>query len=288
MHDGSQGAAKASIVDMVRGLICIGMLQVIAQRVVMPMVLSPRGLRHYATVAMAGSNFHLAQDSNELFDLYLTPPDKELHNAVVTPAWGMEFNPPKRIDRSPKERGLVHRDGDWHRSVHVWLAQTTNGDRGKTSCKVLLQRRSPYKDTHPNLLDVSCAGHVDAGSDTVETATRELQEELGGNGIMQDRYEAEDVRRSKVCTVTSSIQGQTEKFGRFLCREYQDVFLLWWPSDEAFAPGLFSPQTEEEVSGFELMDAEELVAKLRSGDKDLVPRSIAYIGELSRALGVEQ
>lgn len=129
MHDGSQGAAKASIVDMVRGLICIGMLQVIAQRVVMPMVLSPRGLRHYATVAMAGSNFHLAQDSNELFDLYLTPPDKELHNAVVTPAWGMEFNPPKRIDRSPKERGLVHRDGDWHRSVHVWLAQTTNGDR---------------------------------------------------------------------------------------------------------------------------------------------------------------
>ena len=276
---------------MVRGLIyiCIGMLQLIAQRVVTPLVLSPRRLRHNnATVAMSGSNFHLAQDSNELFDLYPAPPDQELHNAVVTPEWGITFNPPKPIDQSPKERGLVHRDGDWHRSVHVWLAHTMNNDRGQVHCKVLLQRRSPYKDTHPNLLDVSCAGHVDAGSDTVETATRELQEELGGSGIMQGRYEAEDVTLSKVCTVSSSIQGRTKKFGSFTCREYQDVFLLWWPSDEPFEAGLFSPQTEEEVSGFELMDAEELVTKLRSGDKDLVPRSIPYIDELSKALGVEQ
>ena len=275
---------------VVRGLICTGsVLQLISQRVVTPLIVTPRRgrLRHntatVATEAMAG--FDLAQDSNELFDLYLAPPDEELHNAVVSPAWGMGFNPPERIDQPPKERGLVHRDGDWHRSVHVWLAQTTDGDRGK---KVLLQRRSPFKDTHPNLLDVSCAGHVDAGSDTVETATRELQEELGGSGIMHGRYEVEDVRRSKVCTVTSSVEGRTEKFGSFTCREYQDVFLLWWPSDEEFLPELFSPQMEEEVSGFELIEAEELVARLRSGDKELVPRSMPYIDELSKALGVEK
>ena len=43
-----------------------------------------------------------------------------------------------------------------------------------------MQRRSPFKDTHPNQLDVSCAGHVNAGDDVLESTMRELEEELGG------------------------------------------------------------------------------------------------------------
>ena len=69
-----------------------------------------------------------------------------------------------------KLRGDVHRDGDWHKSVHIWVINQ-KGD-------VLLQRRSANKDSYPNMLDISCAGHLSAGDDSLEGAIRELKEEL--------------------------------------------------------------------------------------------------------------
>ena len=53
-----------------------------------------------------------------------------------------------------KERNAVHRDGDWHPSVHIFVIQ---GDR------VLLQRRKWDKESFPGKLDLACTGHVDAG-----------------------------------------------------------------------------------------------------------------------------
>ena len=44
---------------------------------------------------------------------------------------------------------------------------------------VLLQKRSSHKDTHPKCYDISAAGHVAAGDNYLETAYRELKEELG-------------------------------------------------------------------------------------------------------------
>ena len=70
-----------------------------------------------------------------------------------------------------KRRGRVHRDGDWHRAVHIWLYN----DRRE----LLLQKRSRQKDTHPGMWDVSCAGHLTAGDDSRTAAVRELHEELG-------------------------------------------------------------------------------------------------------------
>lgn len=40
-----------------------------------------------------------------------------------------------------KARSLVHRDGDWHRSTHIWVLNA----RGQ----VLVQRRAAGKDTFP-------------------------------------------------------------------------------------------------------------------------------------------
>ena len=68
-----------------------------------------------------------------------------------------------------KERNAVHRDGDWHPSVHIFVIQ---GDR------VLLQRRKWDKESFPGKLDLACTGHVDAGEDYLTAARRELQEEL--------------------------------------------------------------------------------------------------------------
>src|SRR3989337_1145688 len=69
----------------------------------------------------------------------------------------------------PKEE--VHREGDWHRSVHVWIATP---DR-----RLLLQRRPRLQENFPGMWDVSAAGHVSAGENPWDTAVREAAEELG-------------------------------------------------------------------------------------------------------------
>lgn len=73
-----------------------------------------------------------------------------------------------------KQRAAVHRDGDWHRSVHVWIAGV-DGDAGPF---LLFQRRSSAKDTWPGRLDATVGGHFAAGEDLSE-ALREVEEELG-------------------------------------------------------------------------------------------------------------
>lgn len=73
-----------------------------------------------------------------------------------------------------KERKLVHRDGDLHRTSHVWIAR-----RNKGSIELLLQKRSANKDSHPGCYDISSAGHIPAGRGFVDSALRELEEELG-------------------------------------------------------------------------------------------------------------
>lgn len=72
-----------------------------------------------------------------------------------------------------KARSLVHRDGDWHRAIHVWVVHTRAPET-----RVILQRRSLAKDTWPGLVDVSVGGHLGAG-ETPEMALREAHEEIG-------------------------------------------------------------------------------------------------------------
>ncbi len=70
-----------------------------------------------------------------------------------------------------KPRDAVHRDGDWHAAVNIFVLNPQN--------EVLLQRRAPNKDSYPNMWDLSCGGHVTAGEDYQAAAIRELKEELG-------------------------------------------------------------------------------------------------------------
>lgn len=67
-------------------------------------------------------------------------------------------------------RSYVHKHGLYHRTAHIWLIKDG---------KVLLQRRSPHKDSFPGRLDISSAGHISAGEEPLYSAVRELCEELG-------------------------------------------------------------------------------------------------------------
>lgn len=129
----------------------------------------------------------MAQDPDELFDL-------------VT-ASGRPLGRTKR-------RADVHRDGDWHRSIHVWIY---GGDADEPF--ILFQRRGLGKDTWPGVLDTTAAGHLGAG-ETVDDAFREIEEELG------IAPSPERLRRvgTRVCA--------NEQPPVTLDRELQEVFLL--------------------------------------------------------------
>jgi len=74
-----------------------------------------------------------------------------------------------------KERGLVHRDGDIHGTSHVWIIRKNKIG----TFDVLLQLRSKNKDAFPDCYDISSAGHLPSGQEYLESALRELNEELG-------------------------------------------------------------------------------------------------------------
>ncbi len=72
-----------------------------------------------------------------------------------------------------RSRADIHRQGDWHQAFHCWIVR--DGPRGE---ELVLQRRSPAKDTFPGYWDAAAAGHWRFGETPAEAA-REIEEELG-------------------------------------------------------------------------------------------------------------
>lgn len=68
-------------------------------------------------------------------------------------------------------REEVHTKGLWHRTVHIFVANSKN--------EILLQKRAPEKKTHPNKWTTSASGHLSAGDESRQGAVRELGEEIG-------------------------------------------------------------------------------------------------------------
>ena len=72
-----------------------------------------------------------------------------------------------------EDRDVVHKEGYWHQTFHCWILTQHDGK----NC-VLVQKRALAKKTAPRKLDISAAGHLQAG-ETKEDGIREVQEELG-------------------------------------------------------------------------------------------------------------
>ncbi len=104
------------------------------------------------------------------------------------------------------DRRRAHNLGLWHRSFHCWIY------RSSPTPAVLFQLRAPDSTNFPDLLDISAAGHLDAG-ETVEDSIRELHEELGLREISMGDL----VFAGERVEVADQENGQ-------LNREYQSVF----------------------------------------------------------------
>lgn len=68
-------------------------------------------------------------------------------------------------------KSQAHQEGLWHKAFHCWIVSEDGN--------VWLQLRGADKDLYPNLLDVSCAGHIQVGETPKSGGLRELEEELG-------------------------------------------------------------------------------------------------------------
>ena len=115
-----------------------------------------------------------------------------------------------------KERALVHRDGDWHRSIHLWIVRSGGA--------LLFQRRSAEKDTWPGRLTASVGGHYAAG-EALGEVLREAREELGVAATQRDLIPLGRIRWDD-----APAPGIRD-------RELMEVFL--WPLDlplDGFAP----------------------------------------------------
>ena len=85
------------------------------------------------------------------------------------------------------EREIAHRDGIMHRTAHIWVVRRETGE-------VLLQKRCLAKDSFPGRYDTSSAGHIQAGDEPLESALRELEEELGIRAEAEDLHFADTFR----------------------------------------------------------------------------------------------
>jgi isopentenyldiphosphate isomerase len=108
-----------------------------------------------------------------------------------------------------KSRADVHRDGDWHRAIHVWVA----GLDAIGSPFLMVQRRSAGKDTWPNRFDATVGGHYRAGEILADTL-REVEEEIG---IIPD---AQHLRPLGVRICANEAQPG------IIDREIQDIFFM--------------------------------------------------------------
>lgn len=152
-----------------------------------------------------------------------------------------------------KPRGEVHRDGDYHRAVHVWIYS-------ESTHELLLQKRADCKDSWPGQWDISSAGHISAGDSSLVTARRELHEELGVD-LPKDAFELLFVFLQE-CVIND---------GTFINNEYNDVYLVTTLSPiplEAFT------LQETEVSAVKYISCEEYKNLLEKADPAYVPYDI--------------
>lgn len=153
------------------------------------------------------------------------------------------------------ERSIAHSQGIRHRTAHIWIVRKVNG-----RYQVLMQKRAINKESFPGMFDTSSAGHIQAGDEPLESALRELHEELGIQAEPQQMEFAGNFH----------ISYEKEFHGKmFRDNEIAFVYIYSQPVDETELI-----LQKEEVETVEWFDLEEAYEKSKNHD----PRFCAPTG----------
>ncbi|MFA6386523.1 MAG: NUDIX domain-containing protein [Candidatus Paceibacterota bacterium] len=106
-----------------------------------------------------------------------------------------------------KEKMEIHRDGNLHRTVHIWFVNSKG--------EILLQHRSKEKINHPDMWDISVAGHISSGESAEVGALREIKEEIGI-----------DVLPSQFEVVGEVVVHRVLNNGTYFDNEFNSIYLI--------------------------------------------------------------
>jgi isopentenyldiphosphate isomerase len=159
--------------------------------------------------------------------------------------------------------------GGLHGASHVWIWR--DGENGK---EILLQKRAADKLSWPDHLDISAAGHLDAGETPLEAAIRETKEELGLRAAPQDLH-CFGVHRARL----HGMLGDKP----FIENEFQWLYLLELPGTMEFT------FEDEEVSAVYWVSIEEF-RQIIDGktDERIVRHGSVYFETLIEALQYDE
>ncbi len=116
----------------------------------------------------------------------------------------------------------IHKGGFWHRAAHCWIYNSKG--------EMLFQLRAKDKDSYPGLLDISAAGHVDAGESPEDSMIREIKEEIGLDVNINELITLGERRVSKYIP---EIQWQNNEINSVFLYKYDgDISKLEFPDRE--------------------------------------------------------
>lgn len=155
----------------------------------------------------------------------------------------MEFfdiiNPDGTPTGKTKSNKDVHRDGDWHRTVHIWILNSQQ--------QLLIQKRAAGMENYANMWHISVAGHMSAGDDALTTVLKEASEELDITVDPKNlEYLFEAIHQDKLSNGTYIINHRTH------------VYLL--PINLDIATVKLQPEEVSEVKWVNFRELENLIA----------------------------
>ncbi len=107
-------------------------------------------------------------------------------------------------------RDEIHKRGLWHRAIVVAIVNEKN--------EILLQQRSEKKEKNAGMWDISVAGHISAGQDSLSAAAREINEEV--SVLLGYRTEIKDFRYMYCFRKEQKFRDD------FIERQFYDFFIL--------------------------------------------------------------
>jgi isopentenyl-diphosphate Delta-isomerase len=152
-------------------------------------------------------------------------------------------------------KNKAHAEGLWHEAIHIWIINSKG--------QVLLQKRAKRKKLLPGVWDVAVGGHVGFGEKIIESALRELKEEIGVNANKED---LEKIMVYKNSAKVNDGMINNEFYHIFLLKKDLDINNL--------------ELQEEEVEKVKWFSFEELKELLKPGAKDSILSLHNYIPKM--------